>query len=173
MTAGSTGIGGPGSSPVVQPIAVKPATPRRTIRIAAPRPIAPDLLPASGGVGNVQLAAPVAEGAGLLAQPGVERLVRRQTLRGRIVAHVLRDLHRAEVRSAHRAEVRALGRRGRQRLVVELARGVGIERQVELVFPTELEAGPTERVVALLRARVPLGQIGRVRRNLVRYDAVL
>jgi hypothetical protein len=29
----------------------------------------------------------------------------------------------------------------RQGLVVEIARGVGVERQVELVFPAELEAG--------------------------------
>src|SRR6185369_2111315 len=58
-------------------------------------------------------------------------------LRGEF-ADVLRDLHRAEVRAAHRAEVRELGARLRQRLVVELARLVGIEPEVELVVPAEL-----------------------------------
>src|SRR4051794_32781030 len=51
-----------------------------------------------------------------------------------VVAHVLRDLHRAEVRPAHGAEVRGLGPLGRQRGVVELLRGLGIEGEVELVL---------------------------------------
>src|SRR6266849_6871236 len=69
-----------------------------------------------------------------------ERLrFRDAVLRGE-VAHVLRDLHRAEVRPAHRAEVRELRAFLRERLVVELARLVGIESEVELVFPAELEA---------------------------------
>src|ERR1051325_1975119 len=46
-----------------------------------------------------------------------------------VLADVLRDLHRAEVRPAHRAEMRVLRPFGRQGLVVELARGVGIERE--------------------------------------------
>src|ERR1041385_2380853 len=51
------------------------------------------------------------------------------------VPHVLRDLHRAEVRPAHGAEVRGLGPLGRQRRVVELLRGLGVEGEVELVLP--------------------------------------
>src|SRR4051812_1010349 len=69
----------------------------------------------------------------------------------RIVAHVLRDLHRAELRTAHRAEVRDLVRFFRQRLVVVLARGVRIETQVELVLPAEVEARTRECIVAKLR----------------------
>src|ERR1700722_16828418 len=43
-----------------------------------------------------------------------------------LVAHVLRDLHRAELRAAHRAEVRHLVRVLRQGLVVVFARAVGM-----------------------------------------------
>src|SRR5262249_4093045 len=60
---------------------------------------------------------------------------------GGVVPHVLGDLHGAEVRAAHRAEVGDLGPRRGQGLVVELARRLGIERQVELILPAELEAG--------------------------------
>ena len=54
--------------------------------------------------------------------------------------------------------VRLLG----QRLVMVFAGGVGIEREVELVVPAELEAGARERVVAELRRRVALGEVGGV-----------
>jgi hypothetical protein len=52
--------------------------------------------------------------------------------------------------------VRELRARLRQRLVVELARLVGIEPEVELVVPAELEARLRDRVVADLRAGWPL-----------------
>src|SRR5262245_59136808 len=55
-------------------------------------------------------------------------------------SELLRQLHRAELRAAHRAEMRYLGAVGGQRLVVEGARGDGIEREVELILPAELEA---------------------------------
>src|SRR4051812_27030005 len=45
----------------------------------------------------------------------------------RVVPHVLRDLHRAELRTAHRAEVRDLVRLLGQGLVVVCPRSVGIE----------------------------------------------
>ena len=90
-----------------------------------------------------------------------------------IVAHLLRQLHRAELRSAHRAEVRHLGAVGRQRRVVVRARGDRIERQVELILPAELEPRLRQRIVPCLRARMPLGQIGGVRRDLVGDDARL
>ena len=80
---------------------------------------------------------------------------------GGVVAHVLCDLHQAEVRPAHGAEVGELGAFGRQRLVVELARGLRVEREVELVLAAELEAPLAERVVPLARAGVALGEIGR------------
>jgi hypothetical protein len=52
--------------------------------------------------------------------------------------------------------VRLLG----ERLVVVLARRVGVEGEVELVLPAELEAGLGEGVVAQLRGGVALGEVG-------------
>src|ERR1017187_2540993 len=62
--------------------------------------------------GDVQLAAARLELRGFRRQPGFD------LERGGILAHVLRDAHRTEMRSAHRAEVRHLGPLRRQRLVV-------------------------------------------------------
>ena len=61
----------------------------------------------------------------------------------------------------------------RQRLVVEALGRIGIERQVELVLPAELETGARERVVAELGCGVALGEIGGVGRDLVGDDAGL
>ena len=58
--------------------------------------------------------------------PELRRLVGHSLLHvlpPRLIPHVLRDLHRAELGAAHRAEVRHLGAVGRQRLVVVGARG--------------------------------------------------
>src|ERR1043165_2293178 len=79
------------------------------------------------------------------------------------VAHFLRDLHRAEVRSAPRAGVRRLRAFGGERRVVELLRGLGIEGEVELVLPAELEARLRHRVVPGARRGMALRQVGRVR----------
>src|SRR3989454_12691315 len=87
------------------------------------------------------------------------RLLRDAVLGG-VVAHVLRDLHRAEVRAAHRAEVRDLRALRRQRLVVELARRLRIEREVELILPPELEPRPRQRVVPVARAGMALRDVG-------------
>src|SRR5690606_3147647 len=62
-----------------------------------------------------------------------------QAFLGGVLAHVLGDLHRAEVRAAHRAEVRDLGRLLGQRLVVEGFRLVVVEAAAEMVVPAELE----------------------------------
>src|SRR5712691_11793262 len=102
---------------------------------------------------TVDLAAALPELLRLLLEPLHERCgLLGDAVAGGVVAHVLGDLHRAEVRPAHGAEVGELGALGRQRLVVELARGLRVEREVELVLPAELEAGLTERVVPLARA---------------------
>jgi len=77
-------------------------------------------------------------GAGGLARG--EEGIRRLVLLGGEVADFLSDLHRAELGAAHRAEVGGLGAFGGQRLVVVVLRRVGVERQVELVAPAELEA---------------------------------
>ena len=55
----------------------------------------------------------------------------------------------------------------------KLARRLGIERQVELVLPAELEARAAERVVAQLRRRMALGEIGGMGGDLVGDDADL
>jgi hypothetical protein len=69
--------------------------------------------------------------------------------------------------------VRDLGRLLGQGLVVEFARLVRVEAEVELVVPAELEARLGQRVVADLRARVALGEVGGVGGELVGDDAFL
>ena len=78
------------------------------------------------------------------------------------VPHLLRDLHRTEFRPAHRAEMRGLGAFRGERLVVVLLRGVGIEAEVELVAPAELETRAAQCVVAHLGRGVALRQVGGV-----------
>ena len=68
--------------------------------------------------------------------------------------------------------MRLLHRLLREGLVVELLRALGIERQVELVLPAELEARLAHHVVPELRAGVPLGQVGGVGGDLVRHHAL-
>src|SRR6202035_1612165 len=121
---------------------------------------------------NVDPAAELAELDGLLLHTETHRLVLTDTMIARVVADVLRDAHAAELGPAHRAEMRDLGTRGRERLVVHRASGLGIEAQVELIFPAEVEACLRERVVPPLRARMPLGEVGCMRRDLVGDDPV-
>ena len=68
--------------------------------------------------------------------------------------------------------MRGLGAILRQGFVVELARGHGVEREIELIFPAEFKARLGDGVVAVLRAGMALGQVSRVRRDLVGDDAV-
>ena len=58
--------------------------------------------------------------------------------------------------------MRGLGAFGGQRLVVKGFGGVGVERQVELVAPAEVEAGAAQRVVVKARCGVALGEVGGV-----------
>src|SRR5262249_26832082 len=88
---------------------------------------------------RVELAALAHELDRLFLHPLLQRGLRVDAELARVVAHVLGDLHRTEVRPAHRAEVRQLRALLGQRLVVELARLVGIETEVELILPAELE----------------------------------
>src|SRR5881392_3187225 len=75
-----------------------------------------------------------------LTAPGAEFLRHlAQTLGARLLAHLVRDAHGAELRPAHRAEMRELVALLRQRRIVEGAGGLGIERQIELVLPAEIE----------------------------------
>src|ERR1051326_1694715 len=107
-----------------------------------------------------------------LFHAGLVRLFLSNSLFRRILPDVLCDLHRAEMRAAHGTEVRGLGAFLRKRLVVKLARGHGIEAQVELILPAELEAGLAQRVVAVLRAGMALRQVGGVRGDFVGDHAV-
>ena len=59
----------------------------------------------------------------------------------------------------------------RQRLVVEFARLVGIEAEVELVLPAEFEARLGKRVVTQLRARMPFREIGGMRSSYLTHSA--
>src|SRR5688572_22232428 len=156
MTAGSTATAGPASSPAVQPAsaltAASTATPNRIVK----RVNMSASLPACGRIPDIERLPLLAKRGGLFAQPRLHGFVRRDPVRLGVVAHVLRDLHRAEMGTTHRAKVRALRGRRRERLVMELARGLRIERQVELIVPAELEPRTRQRVVARLGARVPL-----------------
>ena len=49
---------------------------------------------------------------------------------------------------------------------------LGVEREVELVFPTELVAGFAHGIVAQLRSGVPLGKVGSMGRNLIGDNSV-
>jgi len=75
-----------------------------------------------------------------------------------VIAYVLGDFHRAEMRTAHRAEMRVFGGIFRQGFVVEFLRFFGIEAEVELILPAEFETCFRQRVVARLRTRMTLGR---------------
>src|SRR5439155_27284252 len=89
-----------------------------------------------------------------------------------VLTNILSDSHGTKMRSAHGTEVRGLGAFGWKSFIVELARGLGIEREIELIFPAKFEARFANRVVAVLRAGMALGEISGVRGDLVGDDAV-
>src|SRR6056297_3140090 len=119
----------------------------------------------------IDLAAGATELLGLFLHTGIDRRRRVEPALAGIVAHVLGNLHRAEFRPAHRAEVRHLVRVLGHGLVVVFAGTGRVKTQVELVFPAKLEARLRQRIVAHLRPGMPLGQVGRVRRNAVGHQA--
>jgi len=88
------------------------------------------------------------------------------------VAYVLGDLHGAEVRAAHGTKVGDPVRLVGHGPIVVLAGTFRVEGQVELVFPTELEACLREGVVPYLGTGEALGQIGAVGGDLVGDDTV-
>src|SRR4029434_541363 len=96
---------------------------------------------------DVDLSSACLELFSLLAHPSFNRRLLIESLLRREIAHVLRDLHRAEMRAAHRAEMGLFRALLRQRLVVEFARGLGVEREAELRLHAEFEAGFRERAV--------------------------
>src|SRR5207247_10922574 len=89
-----------------------------------------------------------------------------------VFAYVFSDSHGTKMGSTHGTEVSGLRAFGGKRFVVELAGGFGIEREIELVFPTELKPCFADGVVAVLRAGMAFRQIGGVRSDFVGDDPV-
>ncbi len=110
--------------------------------------------------------------AGFLLQANLKCVLFGNLLLGGKFPNVLRDLHGAEVRAAHGTEVRGLGAFLRERFVMELAGGFGIEREIELVLPAKFETRFADGVVAILRAGMAFGQIRRVGGDLIGDNAV-
>ena len=73
------------------------------------------------------------------AHTNSKSLFRFDTVPCGIFTNVLRDLHRAKMRTAHRAEVSELRPLGRQGFVVKFFRLFGVKAEIELVFPAKLE----------------------------------
>src|SRR5689334_23615077 len=69
--------------------------------------------------------------------------------------------------------MRHLGALSGKRLVMERLRRFRIERERELITPTELEARLAHRIVPDARRGVPLGEIGGVRGDAIGDDACL
>src|SRR6476659_10378356 len=88
----------------------------------------------------VDLGALLHEFLRFLLHAALERLSLGESLLRRILAHVLRDLHRAEMRPTHRTEMRKLRTFLWQRLIMKFSSLVGIKTEIELVIPAKLEA---------------------------------
>ena len=124
-------------------------------------------------LGNVDPATQLTKLQRLLLHAEAHGLVLADAVVARIVADVLGDAHAAELGAAHRAEVGHLCTGGGQALVMHRPRRLRVKAQVELILPAELEARLRERVVPPLRTRMPLGEVGSVRGDLVGDHAVL
>src|SRR5439155_9596049 len=91
------------------------------------------------------------------------RGLERGFLPARELLDLLRDAHAAPVVAAHGAEVGV----DLEVLVVERARGLAVEGELELSRPVERRAGAREVVVPGARTGNPSGNIARVRSDLV------
>src|SRR5438046_4778847 len=76
------------------------------------------------------------------------------------------------MRTTHRAKVCCLCAFLWKSFVVKFARGLGIEREIELIFPTKFETRFADGVVAVLRAGMAFGYIGGMGSDLVGDDTV-
>src|SRR5207247_3884815 len=76
------------------------------------------------------------------------------------------------MRAAHAAEVSDFGSRIWECLVVKFPRRIGVERQVELVFPPKLESRFRQGVISEPSARMSFGQVRRMGRDLIRNNAI-
>src|SRR4029079_5153852 len=89
-----------------------------------------------------------------------------------IFAYVFCDFHATEMRTAHAAKVSGFCSFLRQRFVMKLASGFGIEREIKLIFPTKFETRFADGVVAVLRGGMAFGEIGGVRGDLIGDHAI-
>ena len=76
----------------------------------------------------------------------------------RLGTNVVTDAHGAEFRPAHGTEMRDLVRFLRQGLVMEIPRRFRVEREVELIFPAELEAARDSASSRICAAGWPLAR---------------
>src|SRR5260370_13519652 len=85
----------------------------------------------------------------------------------RFGAYLMRNAHGAEFRSAHGAEMSDFVPFLWHRLVMKGAGLVGVQLEIKLVLPPEIEARPRDRIVAIAGTRVTFCQIGGMRGDLV------
>src|SRR5437667_7103272 len=107
-----------------------------------------------------------------LMQPALDQRLDTDGLLYSRLADLLREVHATEVRATHGAEMSFLGRIGGQRLVMIGLCRLGIEREVKLIHPAELEACLGKGIIMHLSSGMSLGQIGSVSSNLIGNDPV-
>mmetsp|Transcript_19699 Transcript_19699/g.32322 ORF Transcript_19699/g.32322 Transcript_19699/m.32322 type:complete len:290 (+) Transcript_19699:94-963(+) len=90
-----------------------------------------------------------------------------------ILAHILCNLHTAELRSTHGAEVARFGCIRVKSFIVEGTGRHRVQSKVELIVPTELKAGLGQGIVTSLGSRELLGQVSSMSSNLVSNDSSL
>ena len=122
---------------------------------------------------RVKLAAFLRELTALFFHPLFQRFFFSDALLCCIFPHVFRYLHAAKMWPAHGAEMSRLRSLLRQCLIMEFSGRHRVKGQVKLVFPSELESGFRERVVAVLSARMSFRQVRRVRGDFVGNHAIL
>src|SRR5262249_29961184 len=127
----------------------------------------------AGDFSDIDLCPLLFELFGLLAHASLKRLGVLEALLRRVLAHILSDLHGAEVRATHRAEMGQFGTRSRQGFVVEFLRRLRVKGEVELVSPAKLEARFTQGVIPDAGCGVALGEVSGMRGDLVGDDAIL
>ena len=97
--------------------------------------------------------------------------LRKFLLRSKL-SDILSYLHGTKMWPTHRTEMGRFRSLLRERLIMKFPSSFRIQRQVELILPSEFKARFRDRVVAVLRAGMAFGQIRRVGGDLVGDDAV-
>src|SRR4029077_9859184 len=91
---------------------------------------------------------------GFLFHSSLQRFGLRKLLLFSKLSDVLSYFHGTEVRPTHTAEVGRFRSLLRERFIMKFSSRVGIERQIELILPSEFETCFADGVVAILRARM-------------------